>query len=225
MPEHIRLSPVTAAVVTLTLDRPEKKNALSIALRDEVTAALGALAADPQVKAVVITGAGDVFSAGFDLGEFKQAAADAGFRRRLWESSDRFHAACLGFPLPLLAAVNGPAIAGGFDLAVMCDVRVAARTATFSHPEIAFGDVVYSPLHDLVGGAVARELCLTGRVVSAEEALRLRLVSSVVPPGELAAETARVTAMITRAPREVLLRTKAKIVRRAAIATGATLDL
>ena len=83
MPEHIRLSPVTAAVVTLTLDRPEKKNALSIALRDEVTAALGALAADPQVKAVVITGAGDVFSAGFDLDEFKQAGADAGFRRRV----------------------------------------------------------------------------------------------------------------------------------------------
>src|SRR3972149_5053429 len=73
--------------------------------------------------------------------------------------------ACLGFPLPLVAAVNGPAIAGGFDLAVMCDIRVAAATATFSHPELVFGDVVYSPLHALVGGAVARELAPTGRVV------------------------------------------------------------
>ena len=225
MPAHLRLSPVTDAVVTLTLSRPEKKNALSIALRDEVTAALGALAADAQVKVVVITGAGDTFSAGFDLGEFKQAAGDPEFRRRLWESSDRFHVACLGFPLPLVAAVNGPAIAGGFDLAVMCDLRIAARTATFSHPEIAFGDVVYAPLHDLVGGAVARELCLTGRAVGAEEALRLRLVSSVVPPGDLAAETSRVAAQITRAPREVLLRTKAKVIRRAAVAVGATLDL
>ncbi len=225
MREHVRLSPVTNEVVTLTLARPEKKNALSIALRDEVTTALGALAADPQVKVVVLTGVGDVFSAGFDLGEFKQAAADAELRRRLWESSDRFHAACLGFPLPLVAAVNGPAIAGGFDLAVMCDIRIAARTATFSHPEITFGDVVYAPLHDLVGGAVARELCLTGRVVGADEALRLRLVSSVVPPGDLAAEAARLAAQIARAPREVLLRTKAKIVRCAAIATGVTLDL
>lgn len=77
MPEHTRLSPVTDVVVTLTLARPGKKNALSIALREEVTAALGALAADAQVKAVVVTGAGDVF-----------------------------HAACLGFPLPLLAAVR-----------------------------------------------------------------------------------------------------------------------
>lgn len=225
MLEQIRLSPVTDAVVTLTLNRPEKKNALSIALRDEVTAALGALAANPQVKMVVVTGAGDVFSAGFDLGEFKQATADAAFRQRLWESSDRFHAACLGFPLPLVAAVNGPAIAGGFDLAVMCDLRVAARTATFSHPEIAFGDVVYAPLHDLVGGAVARELCLTGRVVGAEAALRLRLVSSVVPPGDLAAETARVATQVARAPRDVLLRTKAKAIRRAGVATGPTLDL
>jgi enoyl-CoA hydratase len=225
MPEHVRLSPVTNDVVTLTLDRPEKKNALSIALRDEVTTALGALAADPQVKVVVLTGVGDVFSAGFDLGEFQQASADAELGRRLWESSDRFHAACLGFPLPLVAAVNGPAIAGGFDLAVMCDIRIAARTATFSHPEITFGDVVYAPLHDLVGAAVARELCLTGRVVGADEALRLRLVSSVVPPGDLAAEAARLAAQIARAPREALLRTKAKIVRRAAIATGATLDL
>ena len=75
----------------------------------------------------------------------------------------------LRFPLPTVAAVNGPALAGGFDLAVLCDLRVAATTARFAHPERTFGDVVYGPLHDLVGGAVARELCFTGRVVDATD--------------------------------------------------------
>src|SRR6478752_7064338 len=134
-------------IATLTLDRPERKNALSIALGD-----------------------------------------------RLWASSDRYHRTVLEFPLPIVAAVNGPAIAGGFDLAVMCDIRVAARTARFSHPEVTFGDVVYSPLHDLAGAAVARDLCLTGRSVDASEALSLHLVSRVVPAERLAEVAAEVAA-------------------------------
>lgn len=208
-------------VVTLTLDRPDKKNALSIALRDEVSDALDDLADDEAVKTVVITGAGNVFSSGFDLREFQQPElAD-----RLWASSDRFHGTVLRFPLPLVAAVNGPAIAGGFDLAVMCDLRIAAETARFSHPEIEFGDVVYGPLHDIVGGGVARELCLTGRVVEAQEAKALGIVSNVVPVAGLEAEVARVTAMIGRAPREVSMRTKAKAVRRARVVEPNTLDL
>jgi enoyl-CoA hydratase/carnithine racemase len=170
---------------------------------------------------VVITGAGDVFSAGFDLREFE----DAELADELWASSDRFHSTVLRFPLPLVAAVNGPALAGGFDLAVMCDIRVAADTARFAHPEITFGDVVFGPLHDLVGGAVARDLCLTGRVVEAEAAKALGLVSSVVPPAELDAETTRFTDHVVRAPRDVLLRTKAKAIRRAGIVADATLDL
>jgi enoyl-CoA hydratase len=208
-------------VVTLTLNRPDKKNALSIALRDEVSDALDELAGDEAVKTVVITGAGDVFSAGFDLREFQQPElAD-----RLWASSDRFHSTVLRFPLPIVAAVNGPAIAGGFDLAVMSDLRIAAETARFWHPEIEFGDVVYGPLHDAVGGGVARELCFTGRVVEAAEAIVLGLVASVVPAGELVAEVARYTAMIGRAPRDVILRTKAKAVRRARVVEPNTLDL
>lgn len=208
-------------VVTLTLDRPDKKNALSIALRDEVSDALDDLAGDDAVKTVVITGAGDVFSAGFDLREFQQPE----LTDRLWASSDRFHATVLRFPLPIVAAVNGPAIAGGFDLAVMSDLRIAAETARFSHPEIEFGDVVYGPLHDIVGGGIARELCFTGRVVEAQEAKTLGLVSSVVPPDRLADEVARFTAMIGRAPREVILRTKTKAVRRARVVEANTLDL
>ena len=208
-------------VVTLTLNRAEKKNALSIALRDELSDALDDLGGDEAVKSVVVTGAGDVFSAGFDLGEFQQPE----LTDQLWASSDRFHAAVLQFPLPLIAAVNGPALAGGFDLAVMSDVRVAADTARFSHPEIEFGDVVYGPLHDVVGGGLARELCFTGRVVEAREAKALGLVSSVVPVEELASEVLRFTALINRAPRDVLLRTKAKAIRRAAVVRDKTLDL
>jgi enoyl-CoA hydratase len=211
----------TDGVASLTLNRAEKKNALSIALRDEMSDALDALADDDAVKTVVITGAGDVFSSGFDLREFQQPEVSD----QLWASSDRFHATVLQFPLPLVAAVNGPAIAGGFDLAVMCDLRVAADTARFAHPEIEFGDVVYGPLHDLVGGAVARELCFTGRVVEAHEAEALRLVSSVVPTSELMDEVGRFTDQILRAPRDVLLRTKAKAVRRAAVVRDKTLDL
>jgi enoyl-CoA hydratase len=211
----------TDGVASLTLNRAEKKNALSIALRDEMSEALDALAGNDAVKTVVITGAGDVFSSGFDLREFQQPEVSD----QLWASSDRFHATVLQFPLPLVAAVNGPAIAGGFDLAVMCDLRVAADTARFAHPEIEFGDVVYGPLHDLVGGAVARELCFTGRVVEAHEAEALRLVSSVVPTSELMDEVGRFTDQILRAPRDVLLRTKAKAVRRAAVVRDKTLDL
>jgi enoyl-CoA hydratase len=213
------------ATATIRLARAEKRNALSAQLRDEVTEALAGLAADERLKSVVVTGAGEVFSAGFDLGEFTRAAEDAEFGRELWASSDRFHHALLTFPRPLVAAVNGPALAGGFDLAVCCDVRIAADTARFAHPEFTFGDVVYSPLHELVGGAVARDLCLTGRAIDAAEALRLRVVTDVVPRAELATKVAEVTDRIATAPRAMLLRTKAKVIARAGITLGPTLDL
>ena len=207
----------------LTLNRPEKKNALSIGLRDEMSDSLDELAGDGDAKVVVVTGAGDSFCAGFDLREFDDLDDEA-HARRLWASSDRWHRTMIEFPLPAVAAVNGAALAGGFDLAVMCDLRLAATTARFAHPEQRFSDVVYGPLHDLVGGAVARDLCLTGRAVDAGEALALRLVSKVVPPEDLEQEALLFAAEISRAPREILVRTKAKAVRRAAVA-GATLDL
>jgi len=223
MPDHIRVTG-SAGVATVTLARPEKKNALSIALRDEVSDAIGTLGRDENVKAVVITGEGNVFSAGFDLKEFRDLG-DPEHARRLWASSDRFHHTILACPVPTIAAINGPALAGGFDLAVLCDLRIAASTASFAHPEIAFGDVVYGPLRELVGGAVARELALTGRAVGASEALALRLLSAVVPPDELAAEVERWTAQILQAPRELLVRTKQKIVRCSGAHPAATLDL
>ena len=218
------VGPVEDGVVVVTLNRPEKRNALSIELRDAISDALDALARDDAVKVVILTGAGDVFCAGFDLGEFERMD-EPDIAERLWPSSDRYHRTCIEFPLPLIAAVNGPAIAGGFDLAVMCDIRIASDTAAFAHPEITFGDVVYGPLHDLVGGAVARDLCLTGRRVDAPEALALRLVSTVVDTAKVLDEAGQYAAMVAKAPRDVLVRTKAKMTRRAGITAGETLNL
>jgi enoyl-CoA hydratase len=208
-------------VAVLALDRAEKKNALSIALRDEMSDALDALADDERLRVLVVTGAGDVFCAGFDLKEFSQPErAD-----ELWASSDRWHHTVLTFPLPTIAAVNGGAFGGGFDLAVMCTLRVAADTASFGHPEHAFSQVVYGPLHDLVGGAAARDLALTGRTIDAAEAYRLGIAMEVVSRDEVV-ETARgVAVTIAEAPREVLLQMTTKIRERARVALGGTLDL
>jgi enoyl-CoA hydratase len=200
---------------TLTLNRPEKRNALSVALRDAISDTLETLAGDAAVKCVVITGAGTVFSAGFDLSEFTRAADDDAFGRELWASSDRYHDTVLRFPLPTIAAINGPALAGGFDLAVLCDLRIASTTARFAHPERTFGDVVYGPLHDLVGGAVARELTIGGRELDAREALAVHLVGEVVEPGELERATQAAVERVCAMPRDVLVRTKAKALRRA----------
>jgi enoyl-CoA hydratase/carnithine racemase len=212
-------------VALLTLNRPDRRNALSTELREEGCRLLADLAGDESVRALVVTGAGSGFSAGFDLREFEEAAGDEAFGRRLWASSDEWHRRWIGFPVPTVAAVNGAAIAGGFDVAVMCDLRVVAESATFGHPEVTFGDVVYGPLHDLVGGAVARDLCLTGRRIDAAEAARLGLATRLVPDGQAIAEALELASGIAGAPREVLVRTKAKAVRRAAAAPGGTLDL
>ncbi len=205
---------------TLTLNRPDKRNALSVELRDAISDALDELADDAAVKAVVITGAGPVFSAGFDLSEFTKAGEDPDFGRELWASSDRYHETVLHFPLPTVAAVNGAALAGGFDLAILCDLRIASTTARFAHPERTFGDVVYGPLHDLVGGAVARELTIGGREVDAAEALAVHLVGEVVPPEALADAAAATVARIVAAPRDILVRTKAKALARAGFTKG-----
>jgi enoyl-CoA hydratase/carnithine racemase len=216
---------VDSGSAVVTIQRPEKKNALSIAVRDAISDALDQLAEDQATRVVIVTGQGDVFSAGFDLREFEQPElAD-----ELWASSDRFHRRVLEFPLPTIAAVNGPALAGGFDLAVMCDLRIASTTARFAHPESTFTQTVYGPLHDLVGGAVARDLCFTGRSIDAQEALALRVVNQVVAPEQLLAEARATAAAIARAPRDILAGMKQKVLRRARVAMGsdlgATLDL
>jgi enoyl-CoA hydratase len=213
------------ATALLSLQRPEAKNALSIQVRDEIADALDGLADDPELKVLVVTGAGDVFSAGFDLKEFDRAFTDEAYARELWGSSDRYHYRLADFPLPTIAAVNGPALAGGFDLAVLCDLRVASETTFFSHPEYSFGDVVYTPLADLVGGAWARELCFTGRRVDAAEALTIGLLNRVVPSGAVVRSALELAATIAVAPRANLVRTKAKAIARRALPRTGTLDL
>ena len=111
-------------VATLTLARAERRNALSIKLRDELTQQLEEWAADPAVRIVVLTGSGPTFCAGFDLNEFGQAE----LARQIKDSSRRYHLAVWNFPKPLVAAVNGPAMGGGMDLAVLCDCRIASHT-------------------------------------------------------------------------------------------------
>ena len=126
----------------------------------------------------------------------------------------------------MVAAINGPALGGGFDVAVLTDLRIASDTAHFAHPEYTWGEVIYRPLRDLVGGAVARELVLTGRRIDAEEALAVGLVSWVVPADTLAGAATELAARIAAAPREVLVRMKTKMVAATGIpATATTLEL
>ena len=214
-----------ASWARLTMARPEKRNALSIELRDAISDALDELADDPEMKGVAITGTAGTFSAGWDLGEFRRTNDDPALSDAIWASGDRFHRTLLTFPLPVVAAIDGPALAGAFDLAVCCDVRLASSTARFGHPEFSWADVVYSPLEAIVGGAVARDLLLTGRELDAEAALRVGLVSEVVEPAGLPAALEAVMERIATVPRDALLRTKAKAIRRAAIDLVPTLEL
>lgn len=198
-------------IAIVTLNRAEKRNALSTALRNEADACLGELAADDSVSVVVITGAGPVFCAGFDRNEFFQREPEQ--VKAFLDSTDRFHLRLINFPKPLVAAVNGPAMGGGLDLAALCDLRVAAESAAFAHPEIKFGaPTLYGPLAEIIGGGLARDLCLTGRSIDAQEALRIGLVTSVVPPDHLPAEAAAIANTIAEAPLAAL-----KSVRRAII--------
>lgn len=204
-PRTLRLA-VADGVATLTLRRPDRRNAISIEMREEISAALAAWRDDPAVGAVVLTGEGPVFSAGFDLAEFEQPERfDA-----LFASSSRYHRDVWSFPKPIVAAVNGPAMGGGFDLACLCDLRLASTRAAFGHPEIKFGaPPLFTPLRWVVGDGIARDLCLTGRRIDAAEAHRLRLVSEVVEPDALAARALAVARGILEAPAHALRFTKA----------------
>jgi enoyl-CoA hydratase/carnithine racemase len=196
-------------VATLTLARPERRNALSIKLRNEITQQLDDWATDPAVRAVVLTGAGSTFCAGFDLDEFAQADLAPTIK----DSSHRYHLAVWRFPKPLLAAVNGPAVAGGMDLSVLCDFRIASANAIFGHPEIKFGaPPLFTPLQWIVGIGIARELCLTGRRIDANEALRIGLVNSVSEPERLLDDAMAMARTIIEAPQAAVECTKGYLI-------------
>jgi len=221
--DEVRVTELEPSLWQLTIDRPAKRNSLSIAVRDAMADALDALAARADLKAVIVTGAPPVFSAGFDLREFEAAQTDEELNQRLWASSARWHETLRTFPLPLIASVNGAALAGGFDLATMCDLRICSASAVFGRPEVSWATPIYSIVRDLLGGAVARELAFTDRRIGADEALRLGLVSKVVPDDELAAATATWAREVLRAPVEGLRHTKALAIGGAKYATDAEL--
>ena len=168
---------VNGAVALVTLDRPEKRNALSIELRYALADALDLLAADDAVGCAVLTGAGSAFCAGMDVTQF---GGDRAHKERLVESSARAFGAVARFPKPLVAYLNGPAIAGGFALALLCDLRVAAPDARMGFPEI--GRQIppsYAAARAALPEALARELCLTGRLLDADEAVRRGVAGAV----------------------------------------------
>jgi len=169
-------------VAVLTLDRAAKRNALSRALREEIVARIEDLARRDAVRAVVLTGAGPVFCAGFDRSEF---AGGGGMEEVFGQAMD-YHRRVYEFPKPLIAAVQGPALGGGLDLAAMCDLRLASTAASFGQPQVRFGAAaLYDLMQMLVGTGVAREICLTGRIYAAEEAHRIGLVNQVLAPEAL----------------------------------------
>jgi len=168
-------------LAVVELNRKRQKNALSMALRDELEAALGALEADSRVKAVILTGGGDAFSAGFDLKEVIETDFRA-FAHRAVEFTEKTYF----FKKPLVVAVAGPAFAGGFDLALSGDVIVAAEGASFGRPEIRFGiNTLMTKLWLRIGMPKALQISLTGETLSAQQALAIGLVDRVVPAGEL----------------------------------------
>jgi enoyl-CoA hydratase len=206
-------------LATITLNRPEKRNALSHALRLELVQAVTEIDTDDTVSVAILTGAPPVFCAGFDLSEFKQdpeafadLAAGEASDGSIWTSGQLMHERLQSFAKPLVGAINGLALAGGFDIAVQCDVRIAADTAVFGHPEIKFGaPTLFTILSQIVGGAVARDLALSGRRIDANEAHRLGLVSTVVPADALMEETIAYARTIAEAPLDTLKVMKAAI--------------
>ncbi|NIR40609.1 MAG: enoyl-CoA hydratase/isomerase family protein [Actinobacteria bacterium] len=179
-----------ARLLHLELNRPDKRNALSSALRETIRARFAAAAGDDAVGAVLLSGAGDHFCAGFDLGEVAGSPDPAA----LFHEAGPYHHAVHTFPKPIVAAVRGAAVAGGFDLALMCDLRVAGTDAVFGQTQVRHGiPAAYELVAQVVGDTVARDLCLTGRTVDASEALRIGLVSRVCEPGDVL-ETARALA-------------------------------
>jgi enoyl-CoA hydratase len=191
----------TQAVGVITLRRPEKLNALTAAMRREISACLAAWANDPGVGVVAFTGAGRAFSAGFDIEEFR----DASLHGEILASSTAFHRDVWRFPKPTIAAVNGLAAGGGFDLATLCDLRLCTEEAWFAHPEIERGaPPLFTPLRWIVGDALARDICLTRRRLIADEALRVGLVRQVVPASGLLAAAAELARLVLQAPADAL---------------------
>jgi enoyl-CoA hydratase/carnithine racemase len=196
-------------VALVTLQRPEKRNALSIDLRIELHDAVYSLGGDDEIGCIVLTGAGSAFCAGMDVTQF---GGDREHKRKLVESSSAAFDAVATCPRPVVAAVNGPAIAGGFALALLCDLRIAAEDATFGFPELPRGIAPsFAAARSVMAPAVAAEVALTGRVFDGREALRLGAVNELVSDSAVVERALEVAEAIATAPRDATLETKRRI--------------
>jgi enoyl-CoA hydratase/carnithine racemase len=192
-------------VAVVTLQRPEKRNALSIELRLELADAFRQLGSDDGVGCAVLTGSGPAFCSGMDVTQF---GGDLEHKRRLVETSTTAFEAVGGCARPVVAAVNGPALAGGFALALLCDLRVASKRATFGFPELPRGiPPSYAAARAALPATVAQDLCLTGRLVAAPEALALGIVREV-HDGDVLKRGIELAEQIAALPREAVLETK-----------------
>jgi len=163
------------------LNRPNEMNALSREMKRELVDCFSALETDDSVRAVILTGGDFVFSAGMDLKEMVAVTDD--------EVDDYFNLIAsylqkiFAFRKPVIAAVGGIALGGGFNLATVCDLIIASESAIFGHPELKFGlNPLFNPVSRLVGTAKAKEIAMLGEPIGAIEALRIGLVNKVAPP-------------------------------------------
>ncbi len=199
---------VRDGVGTITLNRPREMNALSRNLCGELSDLMGELKDDPKVNVVIITGGPEIFSAGIDLAELtKLSPAEY---KTYFEPIIDYYLSLYDFPKPMVAAVMGIALGGGFNLALACDFIIASETAIFAHPEVKFGlNPIFDPLWRRVGIAKAKQLAMTGEPIGAVEAERIGLVTQVLPPekvmdaandlaGKLAQRSPKVLSMIKR---------------------------
>ena len=194
---HDLLETTDNGIATLTMNRPESRNAMSRAMVEAMHGALTRLATDPSVRLIVLTGTGRAFCSGGDVKGFAQAAAGntpaMGFDQRVSDLRLRSEVSRMlhEMPKPTLAVIPGPAAGAGLSLALACDLRIAADdaklTTAFARVGLSgdFGGSYF--LSHLVGASRARELYFTGRVVLADEALQMGLLDRVAPPDQLAA--------------------------------------
>ncbi len=193
----------------LTLNRPQARNALDRALVEDLKQRLARLGMDPHVRAIVLTGTDPVFCAGADLKEIAPVGVEAAYERA--EASRELHALLPSLGKPVVAAVNGHALAGGCGLALACDLVIACDKAEFGYPEAPRGLVaalVMVNLVRLVGPREALALLLTGRRVPAHEAYRIGMVNEVVGKSELMARALDLAGRIGSHPESAVRYTK-----------------
>jgi enoyl-CoA hydratase/carnithine racemase len=215
-PQHVR-STTEGPLAILTLDRPEARNAYSDVMLCQLVGALDSAANDPNVRCAILTGAGKAFHAGGDVKAMKErsgmfAGGPAELRERYIRGIQAIPRRIAEFSKPLIAAINGPAIGAGLDLACMCDLRIAAAGAqlgsTFVKVGLVPGDGGAFFLARTIGFPRALEMMLTGRVLDADEALRIGLVHEVVPADQLLEKTKEKALAIAALPATAVQMTK-----------------